>query len=167
MRRALIVSETSKKKEPMTDKTTIAVASDHAGFEYKESIKKHLEKKGFTVEDFGTDSRKSADYPHFIRPAAEAVADGKCSLGIVVGGSGNGEAITANKVPSIRCAVIWDDKTARWAKEHNNANIISLGQRTIEKETALRIVDVWLNAEFKGGRHQRRIDLIESGAGPK
>lgn len=138
------------------------MASDHAGFEYKESLKKHLKKKGFIIKDFGTYSKQPVDYPHFIRPAAEAVAEGECSLGIVVGGSGNGEAITANKVPSIRCALIWDEKTARWAKEHNNANIISLGQRTIDKETALKIVNVWLNAEFKGGRHKHRIDLIES-----
>ena len=139
----------------------IAIASDHAGFRYKAIIKQHLTKNGYLVTDFGTDSDESCDYPDFIRPAAEAVADGTCEKGVVLGGSGNGEAITANKVSKIRCAVCWSEDTARLATEHNNANMISLGERTISSELALRIVDTWLNAKFEGGRHQRRIDKIE------
>jgi len=139
----------------------IALASDHAGFRYKEIIKKHLTDNGYHVTDFGTDSPESCDYPDFIRPAAEAVAEGACEKGVVLGGSGNGEAITANKVSKIRCAVCWNEDTARLAMEHNNANMISLGERTISSEMALRIVDTWLGAIFEGGRHLRRIEKIE------
>ncbi len=139
----------------------IAIASDHAGYEYKEEIKKHLEENGYAVKDFGTDSNQSVDYPLFIKPAAEAVASGECDAGIVLGGSGNGEAMAANKVSGIRCALCWNSESARLAKEHNDANMLSLGQRLISLETALAIVDAWLKAEFEGGRHQRRIDMLE------
>ncbi|HDS01329.1 MAG TPA: ribose 5-phosphate isomerase B [candidate division Zixibacteria bacterium] len=139
----------------------IALASDHAGFEYKEEIKKHLKGKGYEVMDFGTDSILPVDYPLFIKVAAEAVALKKCQAGIVLGGSGNGEAMAANKVKGIRCAVCWNRESARLAKEHNNANMISLGQRLIPLETAIAIVDEWLQAEFEGGRHKRRIDMLE------
>lgn len=140
---------------------TIAIASDHAGFAYKEAIKKHLTGQGFSVRDFGADSDISTDYPRYVRPAAEAVARGECNLGIVLGGSGNGEAITANKVKGIRCAVCWSEDTAKWAKQHNNANVISIGQRTISEEMALKVVDIWLSTEFEGGRHIARISQIE------
>ena len=139
----------------------IAIASEHAGYEYKEEIKKHLEENGYAVKDFGTDSNQSVDYPLFIKLAAEAVASGECDAGIVLGGSGNGEAMAANKVSGIRCALCWNSESARLAKEHNDANMLSLGQRLISLETALAIVDAWLKAEFEGGRHQRRIDMLE------
>ncbi len=141
-------------------KPTISIASDHAGYHLKETLKQHLTNEGYIVKDFGTDSDQSVDYPLFIRPGAEAVARGECDLGIVLGGSGNGEAIVANKVKGIRCAVCWSEESATLAKEHNNANVISLGERLVPAEEAKKIVDAWLNAQFQGGRHQRRIDEI-------
>jgi ribose 5-phosphate isomerase B len=139
----------------------IALASDHAGFRYKSDIKAFLIAKGYDVHDFGTYSDASTDYPQFIRPAAQAVACGDCDRGIVLGGSGNGEAMVANKVPGVRCAVCWNQDSARLAKEHNDANVISLGQRMISLATALEVVQTWLAAEFQGGRHERRIRQIE------
>ena len=139
----------------------IALGSDHAGYHYKEAVKAHLQQAGHQVSDFGTDSDAQCDYPDFVRPAAQAVADGTCDAGIVFGGSGNGEAIVSNKVKGVRCAVCWSPETAEWAKTHNNANVISIGQRTITQEQALQVVDTWLGAEFEGGRHQNRIDKIE------
>jgi ribose 5-phosphate isomerase B len=139
----------------------IALASDHAGFKYKEIIKEWLKSRSHEVEDFGTDSEESCSYTDFIRPAAEAVAEGKCDRGIVLGGSGNGEAITANKVRGIRCALCWDLRSARLSREHNDANVLSLGQRMMSIEEALEIIELWLNTEFEGGRHQSRIDAIE------
>ena len=111
--------------------------------------------------DYGTNSEEAVDYPDFIKPAAKAVSQGKVDLGIVLGGSGNGEAIAANKVSGVRCAVCWDTRSAILAKEHNNANMISIGQRMVSEDTALRIVDSWLNADFAGGRHIQRINKIE------
>lgn len=139
----------------------IALASDHAGYDYKEEIKKFLAAAGHEVVDFGTDSEESVDYPLFIRPAAEAVARGECDRAIVLGGSGNGEAMTANRIPGVRCALCWDERTARLAREHNDANALSLGQRLISRETALAIVKVWLETPFEGGRHVRRIQMID------
>jgi len=146
----------------------VAVAADHAGFCYKGKIKEFLESRGFDVQDLGTDSEVPVDYPAVIRPAAEAVASGDCDLGIVLGGSGNGEAIVSNKVKGIRCAVCWDRASARLAKEHNDANMISIGQRMVPLATALEIVEAWLTARFEGGRHGRRIEQIEPPAdGPE
>ena len=139
----------------------IAIASDHAGFEYKERIRQLLGELGHAVHDFGTHSSEPVDYPKFIRPAAEAVARGECERGIVLGGSGNGEAIVANKVKGIRCALCWSLDTARWAREHNDANVLSIGQRTIPVELALEIVRVWLATDFAGGRHLMRVRQIE------
>ena len=139
----------------------IAVASDHAGFDYKEKIKTLLNDLGHDVRDFGTFSNAPVDYPVFIRPAAEAVARGEVDRGIVLGGSGNGEAIVANKVKGIRCALCWNLETARLAREHNDSNILSLGQRMIPENLALDIVKVWLITPFAGGRHANRIRLIE------
>ena len=139
----------------------IALASDHAGYDYKEEIKGFLAAAGHEVVDFGTDSEESVDYPLFIRPAAEAVARGECDRAIVLGGSGNGEAMTANRIPGVRCALCWDERTARLAREHNDANALSLGQRLISRETALAIVKVWLETPFEGGRHVRRIQMID------
>jgi len=143
---------------------SIAIGCDHAGFRYKEKIKEYLISKGITVRDFGTHSEESVDYPTYIRPAAVAVANGTAPLGIVLGGSGNGEAMVANKVPGIRCAVCWNEDSARLAKEHNDANMISLGQRLIPEDVVLKVVDAWLNARFEGGRHERRIKAIEPDA---
>lgn len=140
----------------------IAVASDHAGYRHKEEIKAHLITAGHTVRDFGTHSEESVDYPLYVRPAAEAVARGECEVGIVFGGSGNGEAIVANKVAGIRCAVVWNESSARYAREHNNANMVSIGQRLVSLEIALRAVEVWLGSAFAGGRHARRVGQITS-----
>ena len=139
----------------------IAIASDHAGFEYKEKIKGFLQGLGHSVTDFGTDSTESVDYPEYIRPAAEAVARGECERGIVLGGSGNGEAIVANKVCGVRCALCWSEDTARWARQHNDANVLAIGQRTIPAELALNLVRIWLVTEFEGARHARRVQMIE------
>jgi len=139
----------------------IAIASDHAGFTYKEDLKKFLLTKGHSVVDFGTDSEESCNYPIFIRPAAEAVAAGECERGIVLGGSGNGEAMTANRVRGVRCALCWDTETAKLARKHNDANMISLGQRLVSLDTAKEIVSIWLTTEFEGGRHVRRIAQID------
>jgi len=139
----------------------IALASDHAGFLYKEKIREWLTAAGHEVRDFGTSSEDAVDYPDFIRPAAEAVARHECERGIVMGGSGNGEAIVSNRIPGIRCAVCWNPESAELARRHNDANMISLGQRMMSLETALEIVRVWLLTPFDGGRHLRRIELID------
>ena len=139
----------------------IALGCDHAGFSYKEAIKEHLQTKGYQTKDFGTFSFDSVDYPDFIRPAAEAVSEGLCDFGIVLGGSGNGEAIAANKIAGVRCAVCWSVETAKLAKQHNNANVISLGERLISLELAFKIVDSWLESDFEGGRHIRRIEMLQ------
>lgn len=141
----------------------IALACDHAGFTYKEAIREYLGENGYTVSDFGAYVEDPEDdYPLFIRPAALAVSNGECDGGVILGGSGNGEAILANKIPRIRCAVCWNEDTARLAKEHNNANMISLGQRMISLSLALQIVDSWLQAKFKEGRYLRRILQVEN-----
>lgn len=140
----------------------VALGADHAGFRLKEAIKDHLYSKGYKVIDYGTDGIQSVDYPDYIRPASESVAKGENDIGIIFGGSGNGEAIVANKVKGIRCGVCWDEKSARMTKEHNNANIIAIGERMVSEKDGVKIVDAWLNAKFQGGRHQRRIEKIES-----
>jgi ribose 5-phosphate isomerase B len=140
----------------------IAIGSDHAGFQYKEKIKQLLLSMGHDVHDFGTNSDAAVDYPLFIRPTAEAVANGECERGIVLGGSGNGEAIVANRVKGVRCALCWNLESARLGRQHNDANVISIGQRMVTLEMALEIVRVWLATPFEGGRHQKRIDLIDA-----
>lgn len=139
----------------------VALGSDHAGFKLKEIIKKYLLSRGYQVTDFGTNSEEPVDYPDFVRPAAEAVSDGRCDLGIVFGGSGNGEAMVANKVKRIRCGLCWNIISARLAKEHNDANMISLGGRMLSQKEGKAIVDEWLKAEFLGGRHEIRIQKME------
>ncbi len=139
----------------------IGLGADHAGFKYKEGIKRFLTTLGHKVEDFGTNSEKPVDYPLFIRPVALAVASGKVELGIVLGGSGNGEAMVANRSKGIRCAVCWNVESARLARQHNDANMISLGQRMILEQVALEIVRTWLESAFEGGRHLRRIEMID------
>jgi ribose 5-phosphate isomerase B len=140
----------------------IGIGSDHAGFEYKEKIKQFLTGLGHEVRDFGTSSAEPVDYPFFIRPVAEAVASGAVERGIVLGGSGNGEAMVANRVKGVRCALCWNVETAQLGREHNDANVISLGQRMIPETLALDIVKVWLNTPFAGGRHLRRIQEIDA-----
>jgi ribose 5-phosphate isomerase B len=139
----------------------IAIGSDHAGFRYKEIIKQNLAGLAHEVKDFGTDSEAPVDYPLFIRPVALAVASGEAERGIVLGGSGNGEAMAANRVKGVRCALCWNSESARLARQHNDANMLSLGQRMLTEEAALEIVRVWLDTPFEGGRHLRRIQLLD------
>jgi ribose 5-phosphate isomerase B len=139
----------------------IAIGSDHAGFIYKEKIKQFLSARGHEVTDFGTDSEDPVDYPLFIRPVAEAVARGEVERGVVLGGSGNGEAMAANRFKTVRCALCWNVASARLARQHNDANMISLGQRMMSEDEALEIVRVWLETDFEGGRHTRRIQLLD------
>ena len=140
----------------------IALASDHAGYRYKMMLAKHLTSLGHDVADFGTHSEEPVDYPDFIRPAAEAVARGECERGIVLGGSGNGEAMAANRVKGVRCALCWSEETARLSRQHNDANVISLGQRLISEELARAIVYIWMTTPFEGGRHIRRIQKLDA-----
>ncbi len=135
----------------------IAIASDHAGYHYKEEIKTYLKEKGVTVIDFGTDSDQSCDYPDYIAPAAVSVAGGEVDGGIVLGGSGNGEAMVANRFSGVRCGLCWNEESALMTRLHNNANMISLGARMITLDMALKIVDIWMMEDFEGGRHIRRI----------
>ncbi len=140
----------------------IGIGSDHAGFQYKEQIRKLLAELGHDVADVGTYSPAPVDYPLFIRPVAEGVARGEFERGIVLGGSGNGEAMVANRLKGIRCALCWNAESARLARQHNDSNVLSLGERMMTEETALEIVRIWLSTPFEGGRHKRRIDLIDS-----
>jgi len=146
----------------MSSLPSIALGCDHAGFNYKELLRKGLVARGHRVADFGTFSAERCDYPDFVRPAAEAVARGECDLGIVLGGSGNGEAMVANKVDGIRCGVCWNVDSARLTKEHNNANIIALGERMFRQDQLFAIVDAWLNATYERGRHQNRLDKVDA-----
>ena len=140
----------------------IALGSDHAGFRYKEMVKQFLGTLGHEVQDFGTVNEETVDYPVFIRPAAEAVARGECDRGIVFGGSGNGEAMAANKVRGVRCALCWNEELARLSRQHNDANVLSIGERVIAKDLALQIVRAWLETAFEGGRHERRIAQLNA-----
>jgi ribose 5-phosphate isomerase B len=139
----------------------IVIASDHAGFRYKELIRETLQRKGYDITDFGTKSEDPVDYPIFIRPAAEAVARGDFERGIILGGSGNGEAIVANRVHGVRAAVCWNVESARLGRAHNDANVISLGERMIAESDVMTIVEMWLQTPFEGGRHARRIAEID------
>ncbi len=139
----------------------IAIGSDHAGFHYKQAIIAHLHAAGHLVTDFGTSSDAPVDYPKFIRPVAEAVAAGRFERGIVLGGSGNGEAITANRVRGIRCGLCWNLESARLTRKHNDANVLSLGERMMDLTTALQIVDIFLATPFEGGRHLARIQQLD------
>jgi ribose 5-phosphate isomerase B len=138
----------------------IAIASDHAGYALKEVLKADLTALGHEVVDFGAFGEDPVDYPDFVVPAAEAVARGECDRGIVIGGSGNGEAMAANKVPGIRCALCWEAYTARMSRAHNDANVLSLGARVVGVELAREIVQTWLRTEFEGGRHVPRLEKI-------
>lgn len=142
----------------------IAMASDHAAFDLKESVKAYLVKKGYEVEDFGTDSALSCDYPDFAHPAALAVENGECELGIGMCGSGNGMQMTLNKHQGIRAALCWLPELGALAREHNNANFLVLPARFISEKEAFSIVDAYLDASFEGGRHERRVAKIPIGS---
>ena len=140
----------------------ISLGTDHAGFRYKEKVKELLNSLGHEVKDFGTFSEEPVDYPLFVVPAAEAVVRGECDRGIVFGGSGNGEAMSANKVHGARCALCWNEETARLSRQHNDANVLSIGQRMIPEDLALKIVRVWLETPFEGGRHAKRVAQLNA-----
>jgi ribose 5-phosphate isomerase B len=144
----------------MKNITTIGIAADHAGYEIKEFLKDYLSKKGIEMHDFGTFSDESADYPDFAHPLAECIEKGKAPIGISICGSGNGITMTVNKHQKIRAALCWNTEIAELAVQHNNANICSLPARYISESEAINIIDAFLNSEFEGGRHQRRIDKI-------
>src|ERR1700677_2868836 len=139
----------------------IALGSDHAGFAYKEKVKALLLSLGHAVKDCGTDSEEPVPYPAYIRPVAQAVASGECERGIVFGGSGNGEAMVANKVRGVRCAYVWNSQTAELGRKHNDANCIALGSRMVSEYIALECVQIFLSTEFEGGRDIERIREIE------
>jgi ribose 5-phosphate isomerase B len=139
----------------------IALGSDHAGFAYKEKVKALLLSLGHEVKDCGTDSEKPVGYPEFIRGAAQAVASGECERAIVFGGSGNGEAMVANKVKGVRCAYVWNSQTAELGRKHNDANVIAFGERMISEYIMLECVRIFLDTPFEGGRHIERIREIE------
>ena len=139
----------------------IAIASDHGGYPLKEHIKAYLAAKGITCQDFGTDSTESCDYPAFGKAAAQAVASGQCEWGIVICTTGIGISIAANKVKGIRCALCSEPLSAEMTRRHNDANMLAMGGGMIGNNMADRILDAFLNTEFEGGRHQRRVDKIE------
>jgi len=140
----------------------IALAADHGGFALKEKVKKHLQQKGITVLDLGCHSEESVDYPMYGRACGEAVTSGGADRGIVICGTGIGISIAANKVRGVRCALCTNLFMAEMCRKHNDANLLALGGRVLDESAAMDIVDIWLTTEFEGGRHQRRIDLIES-----
>jgi ribose 5-phosphate isomerase B len=142
----------------------IALGSDHAGFEYKQAIHEFLVAAGHEVHDFGTYSTEPVDYPDFIRPAAQSVARGQFERAVVLGGSGNGEAMVANRLRGVRCALCWNLESAELGRRHNDANVISLGQRMISRDLALEIVRVWLDTPFEGGRHVLRLEKLDAPA---
>lgn len=139
----------------------IAIGSDHAGFSYKEALRDLLTQLGHSVIDFGTGSSAPVDYPVFCFPVAQAVVAGEADRGIVLGGSGNGEAMAANRVRGARCALAWNEESARLGRSHNDANVLSLGARMVSRDTAFTLVKIFLDTPFEGGRHVRRIALLD------
>lgn len=142
--------------------TKVALAADHAGFEEKEKLKKTLDEIGVEYEDLGTDSLASVDYPDYAQKVGEAVARGKAEQGILVCGSGIGVAIAANKIRGVRAAQAWNEETARLARQHNNANILTIGARVIPEAEIPKIIKAWFGADFEGGRHEKRIEKISA-----
>jgi ribose 5-phosphate isomerase B len=138
----------------------LPIASDHGGFELKEYISEKLTEAGYIIVDFGTGSKESVDYPDYIHPLAKAINSGEFSRGIIICGSGNGAQMTANKYPNVRAALCWNKELTRLAREHNNANILSLPGRFVDFEDAWEMVEVFLNTTFEGGRHSIRVDKI-------
>jgi len=139
---------------------TISIGNDHAGVDLKKHIVKYLNENGFRTNDKGTNTDKSVDYPDFIHPVSKEVEENISSIGIIICGSGNGAAMTANKRKTIRAALCWNKETSKLAREHNNANILSIPSRFVSKAEALEIVDAFIKTDFEGGRHQRRIEKI-------
>lgn len=139
----------------------VAIGADHGGFELKEKIIDYLKENSYLYKDFGCFTEESCDYPEFAKKVASEVASGKFDRGILVCGSGIGMSITANKVKGIHAALCWNEATATSARTHNNSNVLCLGARQIDDKLGLKIVDIWLNTEFEGGRHQKRVDMIE------
>ena len=144
----------------MADVKTVAIGCDHAGYPYKKRIIALLESMGIAVQDFGTNSTESVDYPDFVHPVARAVVTQDAQLGIVMCGSGNGVAMVANKYADIRCAICWEESLASLARQHNNANILSIPVRFISEEVALATAKAFLEGSFEGGRHARRVEKI-------
>ena len=142
------------------NKKTIAIGADHAGYNYKKLIKQRLEKAGYTLLDMGTNSMESVDYPDFVHPVADAIENDQAELGIIICGSGNGVAMTANKHQGIRAAICWNEQLAELARQHNNANVLAIPARFISEETALNITELFLKTDFEGGRHARRVGKI-------
>ncbi|NND30948.1 MAG: ribose 5-phosphate isomerase B [Saprospiraceae bacterium] len=138
----------------------IAIGCDHAGFPYKDAIKKLLEGAGHRIQDFGTDSTDSVDYPDFVHPVADAVEEKKARLGVLICGSGNGVCMTANKHQRIRAAICWNTELASLARQHNNANVVCIPARFISKRKAIDVVDTFVKAKFEAGRHARRVKKI-------
>jgi ribose 5-phosphate isomerase B len=139
---------------------TISIGNDHAGTEYKQAIKAHLEAQGYTVNNYGTDSNESVDYPDFVHPVAEDVAYKKVDFGILICGSANGVAMTANKHQAVRAGICWTKEITELTRQHNNANICCIPARFTALQQAIQIVDTFLNTKFEGGRHQKRVDKI-------
>lgn len=144
----------------MSTTKSIAIAGDHAGFKYKDALKGILVQWGYAVQDFGTNSEASCDYPDYVHPLAKAVQAGEFPLGILICGSANGVCITANKYPGVRAAIAWEPELASLARQHNDANVICLPARFVSLEAAEEIVKTFLNTAFEGGRHQNRVDKI-------
>ena len=138
----------------------IAIGSDHAGFDYKEDLISYLEGKGLPFKDFGTHSKDSVDYPDFAHPVADAVEKNEASFGILLCGSANGVAITANKHKGIRAAICWGEEIAKLSREHNNANVICIPARFVREGDAEKMVDIFMRTSFEGGRHERRVEKI-------
>lgn len=139
----------------------IAIGSDHGGFELKDKIVKHLKTRGFEVKDFGTFSADSCDYPKIGKEVASNVNSKNADRGILVCGSGIGMSIAANRFKDVRAALCWDLKTAELSRQHNNANVLCLGERVIDNDLAIKMVDLWLKTQFEGGRHQKRVDMLK------
>lgn len=145
----------------MDDKSKVVViAADHGGFELKELLKTKLTQAGYVIKDFGTNSEASVDYPDFIHPLASSINKGEYQRGIILCGSGNGAQMTANKYPNVRAALCWNEEQAKLSREHNDANIMSLPGRVLDVETAWKMTQLFLNTNFEGGRHTRRVNKI-------
>jgi ribose 5-phosphate isomerase B len=144
----------------MSNITSIAIAGDHAGFTYKALLTKHLAARGIAVKDFGTDSEASCDYPDYVHPLANAIEAGEFSLGILICGSANGVCMTANKHAKIRAAIAWEVELAQLARQHNDANVICIPARFVSEALACELIDAFIDTDFEGGRHQRRVDKI-------
>lgn len=141
-------------------KEIIPMACDHAGYELKEMVKNHLAEMGLEVKDFGTNSSDSVDYPDYAHQVGRVINNGEYRRGIVICGSGNGVQMTVNKYPNVRCALCWTPEIAQLGRQHNDCNVVSIPARFIPQEVALQIVDAFINTEFEGGRHQRRVEKI-------